>query len=187
MAHLGVEVLPSIDREVETTGPRKFVVLGTIEPRKNHQLLLDVWDDLARTGALEPLPELHIIGKRGWMNEDVFKRLDKGQSGVFEHGSLDDGELAKFLAKSDALLFPSLAEGYGLPALEAASAGLPVICSDIDVFQELLADIALFVPEPTVAAWKNTIAEFCTSKIPPERDNVARIPRWNSHFRHVFG
>ncbi len=53
-----------------------FVALGTIEPRKNHALLLDAWDLLAQRLPASAVPRLFIFGRRGWCNEAVFARLD---------------------------------------------------------------------------------------------------------------
>ena len=70
-----------------------FVVLGTIEPRKNHKLLLDIWERMHLKMDESRIPELRIIGARGWRNEEVFNRLDHspmmGRT-VFELGPLSD-------------------------------------------------------------------------------------------------
>src|SRR5205823_1812943 len=110
-----------------------FVVLSTIEPRKNHELLLRLWQRLAeRHGAAAP--RLVLVGHRGWENDAVFKLLDslRGNSPhVVECPDLDDAALAAVLRGARALLSPSFAEGFGLPVVEALALGTPAIASDI--------------------------------------------------------
>ena len=183
VAHLGVEPL-AVERQ--TADPPYFVVLGTIEPRKNHQVLLDAWQMLP-----DPKPELRIIGRRGWMNETVFARLDEGADGITEVSDADDADLAKHLAGAKALLFPSHAEGYGLPALEAAQAGLPIICSDLPVFRELLGSGAIYLDPNQPEVWAKAIAAVAQSIGDGQDDHqtataAPEIPTWDSHFRHVF-
>lgn len=114
-----------------------FVVLGTIEPRKNHLLLLQIWRELAQRG--NP-PRLCIIGKHGWENENVIDMLERCEvigSSVFVFSGLSDFDVQTMLQQAKALLFPSFAEGLGIPILEAAALGVPCIASDIPVFREV--------------------------------------------------
>ncbi|MDT9702392.1 glycosyltransferase, partial [Streptomyces sp. P17] len=90
----------------------RFVTLGTIEPRKNHALLLDVWDSLP-----PPRPQLVVIGRRGWADQALFARI-AATPDVAEFNTLDDGQVAAVLTGAQALLMPSFAEGFGLPLTE---------------------------------------------------------------------
>ncbi|CUH84315.1 glycosyltransferase family 4 protein [Thalassovita mediterranea] len=167
------------------------MTLGTIEPRKNHALLLDVWDQLAADGV--PL-QLLICGQRGWMNEEVFRRLDQWQARrtcVFEMAGLSDGQLAWLMQRAAALLFPSVAEGYGLPALEARARGCPVICSDLPVFREGLGNNAVYLPVNDAYSWTITMTEQAQlSQASPHqtRAELARFvpPSWQQHFDLVL-
>jgi len=116
-----------------------FVVCGTIEPRKNHLLLLHVWRELARQSG-KRTPKLVVIGRRGWENENVVDLLDRShelREHVIEADALPSAAVARLLAGARALLMPSFAEGYGLPIVEASAMGTPVIASDIPVFREI--------------------------------------------------
>lgn len=172
VAPLGIDI-----RAVDAPEHGGFVCLGTIEPRKNHALLLDVWAMLAAPSVL------HIIGRRGWLNEAVFARLDANPPHVREHGDLDDDAMRLMLAGARALLFPSFAEGYGLPMAEALALGVPVIASDLPALREVGGNAATFLPTNDVSAWAAAIAA------PPLRTDAAlqrwAVPRWRDHFARV--
>ena len=93
-----------------------FVMLGTIEPRKNHLLLLHVWRRLV--AETPNAPRLVIVGARGWENEQVADVLDRAESlkaHVVEMSRLRSADLVALLSGARALLAPSFGEGYGLP------------------------------------------------------------------------
>ena len=167
-----------------------FVVLGTIEPRKNHKLLLDVWAEF--TNLPEPdRPQLHIIGRRGWLNEDLFKRLDHSPlmgRDIIEHGLLSDLEVAAMLQGVNALLFPSFVEGYGLPLMEALSVGVPTLVSDIPAFQELGGPLSLYLNPFDANVWKKEIMKQSKQgKTGTDRAVSARfdVPNWHDHFARL--
>ena len=175
---LGVEPLPR-PKAKPPASPVEFVTLGTIEPRKNHQLLLDIWPDING--------HLHIIGARGWLNKTVFETLDTSPmigKTVFEHINLTDAALAEHLSSARALLFPSFAEGFGYPLVEALQMGLPVICSDLACFRELAGDLPTYLPPDDPEAWRaaiNAAAATPREKIP---ENVS-FPTWEQHFAEL--
>lgn len=153
VSHLGVvpaRAAPQdLDPRIDLDQP--FVLaLGTIEPRKNLDLLCDVWQ-----GA-ETLPALWIVGHRGWADPALFARLST-LPGVTLLGPLSDGAVAALMDRALALVFPTLAEGFGLPPLEAAARGLPVICSDLAVLRELLRDFPVYLNPRDVYSWRQAI------------------------------
>mgnify|MGYP003668656922 FL=1 len=183
VAPLGCDALASPRGAPITTTPAEFVVLGTIEPRKNHALLLDVWDRLA---AKPDAPQLHIIGRRGWCNDALFARLDaaiKAGQPVFEHGALEDAALATRLARARALLFPSFAEGFGYPLVEALQMSVPVLCSDLPVFHELAGAHVTYLPADSPQAWLDAIT--AASHTPPKAPAKFDFPGWDSHFSFI--
>jgi glycosyltransferase involved in cell wall biosynthesis len=189
VAPLGVD-LPAPDARALPPGlppdAPYFVALGTIEPRKNHALLLDMWEDWGPDA-----PTLVICGSRGWLNEDVFRRLDALPPGspVREVAGLDDPSVAALLAGAAALLMPSKAEGFGLPPVQAAALGTPVICSDLPVFREILGNIPVYVEESDRYLWKKTAESLLKGR----EAEQARIrmqgfvpPSWEDHFDLVL-
>lgn len=136
-----------------------FIILGTIEPRKNHLLLLNLWRDMAADGAP---PLLVVTGKRGWMNDNIVALLDQSQAlrgNVAEFGDLTDAEIAALMIAARALLFPSFAEGLGLPLLEARALGLPVIASNLPAFHEIADEGVTMLSPLDGAAWRAAIEE----------------------------
>jgi len=166
-----------------------FVALGTVEPRKNHHMLLALWRDLAETigpGA----PRLVILGRRGWDNEIVFRMLDRcgGYGGlVEERGGVDDGTIAIMLRGARALLFPSFAEGYGLPLVEALALGVPAICSDIPALVEVGGGVPEHLHPLDGAAWRRAILDYASDHSATRAAQLGRLtnwvrPDWSSHF-----
>lgn len=172
--------------------PAQFTVLGTIEARKNHRLLIDVWRRLASRGGAS-VPILNIVGQRGWEIADVLDALDHDEAikpYVIEHTNLDDAGLRTLLRQSRALLFPSLVEGYGLPMVEAMGLKVPVIASDLPVFREIGEGIPLFIDPHDPDAWLTAVQDFSNAESADRSRQTARLagyapPRWDDHFHTV--
>lgn len=182
-------------RPVET-GPRNaerpyFVTLGTIEGRKNHLLLLQVWRRLIeRHGAEAPL--LVIIGQRGWEAQAATAMLDRLpllKDHVRELSHCTDQELAGWLRGARALLMPTFAEGFGLPVIEALQVGTPVVASDLPVFREVAGTIPLYLDPLDGPAWERAVLAMASSEAERQRQARERegyqAPTWEQHFRIV--
>ncbi|MEO8740563.1 MAG: glycosyltransferase family 1 protein [Casimicrobiaceae bacterium] len=121
-------------------GAGVYLTVGTVEPRKNHRLMLDAFERLWQDDIDA---RLLIVGRLGWRSDDLAHRIrDHPQFGRllvwFEAAS--DAELDYVYRHASALIFASSCEGFGLPLVEAMHYGLPVIASDIDVFREIGGD-----------------------------------------------
>lgn len=171
-----------------------FVTLGTIEPRKNHWMLLQVWRRLvARLGTRAP--RLVVIGRRGWECENVADMLDRCEvlrDFVIERPRCSDAELATYLHHARALLFPSFAEGFGLPLVEALSSGVPVIASDLPVFREIAGDIPTYRDPLDGEGWTDSVEEFSRADSVVRLAQLRRLqdfkaPTWSAHFGVVEG
>jgi glycosyltransferase involved in cell wall biosynthesis len=170
-----------------------FIVLGTIEPRKNHLLLLNLWSRFATTMATPP--RLLVVGARGWENEqavDMLERSRRLRGLVEEHNRLSDTAIGSLLSQARALLLPSFAEGFGLPLAEALASGVPVICSDIPVFREVGGEVPDYLDPLDLFAWRDAIVDYSEPDSARRAAQMQRLthwqpPRWREHFEIVEG
>jgi glycosyltransferase involved in cell wall biosynthesis len=201
-AHIRVACPPTIVAPLAPValvgaGPRPierlyFVILGTIEPRKNHWLLLNVWRRLVeRLGAAAP--RLVVIGRRGWECENVVDLLERCaplRGVVLERNDCGDSELAVYLSHAQALLMPSFAEGFGLPVIEALAVGIPVIASDLNVFHEIAGDVPDYLDPLDGPRWADLILEYSAAESKLRVAQLRRLtnfrtPTWLQHFAIV--
>jgi len=129
-----------------------FLYVGNAYPHKNLERLVDAFGDFSEKNKGKNRYVLLLVGKN-----DVFytrlnayvKEKNLDQSVLF-YGSADDKTLQELYRGAEAFVFPSLMEGFGLPALEAVSLGTPVICSDIPIFHEILGGLPYYInPDDT--------------------------------------
>lgn len=195
VAHLGIEPLSRASHAAPRRRPY-FLCIGTIEGRKNHALLLRVWKSLRRQMGVGT-PELVLVGRRGWMADEVFAELDQqsvesgpnGNGKVVELSHCDDRELAALIAHCRAVLMPSHIEGYGLPVLEAMMLGAPVIANNLAVYREIAGDVPLLLDVGDDAAWIEAIAAYTGDNGDRNRqiDALATFspPTWQQHIAMV--
>lgn len=144
-----------IDRSVVSAAKDKpfILMVGTIEPRKNHKLLLDAYDK----GLKELGYNIILAGYMGWDMEDFADRLhnhpDYGK-GVYHFEGLDDDAISYLYQQAKFLAFCSYTEGFGLPIIEAIQRGTPVIASDIPVSREVAGDYCVWFEQ-------DNVEEFC--------------------------
>lgn len=190
-----VAPLAAAVRTAGAAGPRPlaqpyFVILSTIEPRKNHLLLLHLWRQLVERHGAAAVPRLYVVGQRGWEYENVFDLLERCEAlnGVVVHLSrCSDAELANLLAHAQALLMPSFAEGFGLPVAEALAAGVPVIASDLPAIREIAADIPEYADPIDGRRWTELVLDYARPDSPLRRAQCARMAgfhalTWEQHF-----
>lgn len=169
-----------------------FVMLGTIEPRKNHWLMLQVWRRLVEQHGTDA-PKLVIIGRRGWECENVVDMLERCaelRTAVIEKGDCSDSELYGLLKHTRALLFPSFAEGYGMPLAEALALNIPVLASDLPVFREIAGDVPDYLDPLDGPGWFTQIQRYSAQPSNARDAQLARIPAfreptWAQHFEAV--
>lgn len=115
--------------------PGFFLCVGTIEPRKNHLALARAY---ARAGGRKVLGrDLVLAGGRGWIPEEDFRVMADLDPGVRMLGFVPREDLPSLYRAARAFLYPSLAEGFGLPVLEALSSGTPVLTSSVSSLPEV--------------------------------------------------
>jgi glycosyltransferase involved in cell wall biosynthesis len=139
-----------------------FVVCGTIERRKNHFLLLNVWRELIGQRG-ERAPRLVIVGSHGADAEPVLRALDQCRfldGRVILAQGLSSPSLRQLVAHARALLMPSFAEGFGLPVIEALAVGTPVVASDLPAHREIGGNLAVYRHPTDTAGWFTDICMF---------------------------
>jgi glycosyltransferase involved in cell wall biosynthesis len=167
--------------------------VGIIEPRKNQGFLLDVAEALWAEGQDF---DLHIVGRvNPHFGEPIVRRIEaaraRGRPVIYE-GAITDEALAKRYRESWACVFPTIAEGCGLPLLEALRCGTPCVASDLPSIRENAAGggCALLAPND-LAAWKEVVGRLLTDA--PERARLeseaagrsAALPTWSGTARAV--
>ena len=147
--HLGVDpekisvVYPGLDRPPDGTFREPLdrpyaLYVGATEKHKNVGLLLDAWEKM--NGSLV----LAIVGRPGRDHAELAARAAKSGGRVLLVGSVDQTQLEAWYRNAVAFLFPSLAEGFGYPPLEAMQRGVPVIASRAGSLPEVLGDAAAY-------------------------------------------
>jgi glycosyltransferase involved in cell wall biosynthesis len=141
---LGVDLPPGCQPARPRMGRPRLAIVGTIEPRKGHDDLLKAVDRLWAAGLDL---DLTLVGRQGWLVEDLVERL----TGHPELGrrlrwlaSADDEALQQVLAETDCMVVASRDEGFGLPVVEAAAHGIPLVVRDVPVFREVAGDGATY-------------------------------------------
>jgi glycosyltransferase involved in cell wall biosynthesis len=129
--------------------PERFILfVGTVEPRKNLDTLLDAWV------LMRDRPDLVIVGSWGWRFESVRQKMERLGPRVHHLESVDPEELPAIYNLARALAHPAWYEGFGLPPLEAMASGTPVAASNTSSLPEIVEGAALLVPPGDVEAWR---------------------------------
>ena len=138
---------------------RYLLFVGTIEPRKNLARLLAAFE---RIHAERLSDALVIVGKRGWLYDDFFARLEQSSArdAVILPGYVPNDDLPTIYAGAQALVFPSLYEGFGLPVLEAMACGTPVVASNASSLPEVGGSAALYFSPTQVEAMVEAVCRL---------------------------
>jgi len=194
VAHLGIDApLPS-DHLPPLVDAPYFLIVSTIEARKNHALLLNLWRRMVDEMGHDA-PRLVIAGKRGWEAHLPLAILDRASDlapYVYEAGAVPDEALHVLRRNARALLMPSFVEGFGMPVTEALAVDTPVIASDIPVFREIAAEACELLDPLDGPAWREAICAYADERSPRlaaarERAACYEAPTWAKHFDNVRG
>jgi len=152
-----------------------LLMVGTVEPRKGHAQLLDTAERLWESGTDL---NLVIVGHRGWMVNALVERLqnhsEKGKR-LFWLDDADDATLEAVYERSTALVAASRGEGYGLPLIEAAQRGKPVIARSLPVFREVAGNYPFYFDTDSPETLATLVAQWLVER-PPSGDH----PAWRS-------
>jgi glycosyltransferase involved in cell wall biosynthesis len=167
-----------------------FVMVGTLEPRKNHAFVLHLWQRMLDEWSAADIPHLLVIGQIGWMCGGVVHQLrtdERLKQVVHLITDCDDARLGHYVRHAQAMLFPSHAEGYGLPLLEAMDLGVPVLASPLPAFHEMAGMVPDYLDLGDEDAWLEAILDYAQPASVRREAQLRRLrgfsaPRWADHF-----
>lgn len=151
-----------------------FLIVGWLDVRKGQDVALEACENLWAAGM-----EVKLIfaGKESWNRREFVNRILSHPQYAKRLLWIDhptDAEIVYCYRQAAALLFPSVTEGFGLPLIEAAHYGLPVICSDIPVFREIAGAYATYFTPASVPSLTGALHSWL---LQPEHPDSARMPR----------
>jgi glycosyltransferase involved in cell wall biosynthesis len=163
--HLGVDPSFRVISDIESREraaseyrlPEKFILyLGTIEPRKNLPVLIRSYRQLVESGTEY---KLVLVGKYGWMYKEVLNLVNELdiEDKVCFTGYVPQEDLPLVYNLSSLFVYPTIYEGFGLPALEAMACGVPVITSNVASLPEIVGDAGILIPVDDVDALHNAM------------------------------
>lgn len=165
---------------------RPYVLhVGACTPRKNIALLLQMF-----ASARQHLPRLELVQIGGpWTDaQRVYIERERLAPHIRQRRGISRDELASLYAGAAVVVVPSLAEGFGIPVIEALACGAPVIASDIPVLREVGFEGVRFCSLADVNEWARAIVELCVTGVRPSRETRDRIGArysWQAHAKII--
>ena len=141
--------------------PKNYILyLGTLEPRKNIELLVEAYCNLIKENDL--CPDLVIAGKKGWMYETIFEKVHSLgiENNIIFTDYIDTDDVPIILKGAIVFVYPSIYEGFGLPPLEAMACGTPVIASNTASLPEVVGNAGILVDPFSVYEIKNAMHQM---------------------------
>jgi glycosyltransferase involved in cell wall biosynthesis len=142
---------------------KPFVLfVGTIEPRKNVDTLLDAWIELP--ASTRDAHDLVFVGPVGWARNATVNRLGSGIEGVRMLGYVPEADLPSITAAASVFAYPSFYEGFGFPIAQAMAAGIPVITSNVSSMPEVAGEGGVLVDPRSASELAAAMDRLLTSK-----------------------
>lgn len=149
-----------IHEKVKEIADKKYILsVGTIEPRKNHEFLINAFEQ----GLFDEDLYLVFAGKIGWNVENLMKRISEHPEKdvhLFHFEGLNDASIDYLYSNALAVAVPTYAEGFGLPVVESLQRGTPVIASDIPILRETGGDYCRFFKPDDIEAFQNIVFDL---------------------------
>ena len=166
-----VVIYPSVDENIFNSLKKekkrfnfKYILsVATLEPRKNIDILIDAFIALKKEGKLKDI-KLVLVGKTGWKNKKILKKLEQYKKDIIYTGYVSDLELAELYKHAELFVFPSKYEGFGIPVLEARSCGCCVVTTDIQELSEACGGDCIYI-NPTFKNLKETLELFFEKRV----------------------
>lgn len=158
-----------------------LLAVGTLEPRKNLAMLIEVFARLKRMDKLNQ-QQLILVGGKGWKDQRLRQLLAQYEDiGVMPLGYVADADLPSLYAGSDAFVFPSIYEGFGMPVLEARACEARIVASDIPEIREAGGVGPLYIA-PTAAALFAALQQVAT-QVSVAKSSAQSLPSWDDGAR----
>ena len=163
---------------------RYALLVSTVEPRKGHRMIYNVWQRLLKEGIPHSTAfSLVFVGRPGWLLDDLFELFAKNRcaDNLFHYlPDVDDSALAALYQNAAFCLYPSTYEGYGLPVFEAFSHGKAVLASNGGALGEIAGDLSPLLDPNDEEAWYRAVKTWIL-------DRGARTPFENAirQFKHL--
>lgn len=146
-----------VDKLINLKIPEKFLLfVGTLEPRKNIQNLLDAYSNIYKSTSIS----LVLVGGKGWNDESIEQKIQKLKEEkipLITTGYVTESEKTALYKNATLYIQPSHYEGFGMPILEAMNMGAPVACSNIPVFKEVAAEAAVYFNQNDITDIQNKV------------------------------
>lgn len=167
-----------------------FLVAATIEPRKNHKVVLDAFD---RMWQQSNEVRLLLVGRLGWLHDELLQRIQshpEWNRRLYLWNDVNDKELSECYQRCSAVICPSHAEGFGLPITEALWYGKPVFVSDIPIHREVGKEDCIYFDKDDSEELKNILEDrirngtLCDFDV---QDSRRRVVSWHESARELLG
>jgi glycosyltransferase involved in cell wall biosynthesis len=154
-----------------------FLIVGTLEPRKNLDVFLRAYSDLLSTyGKGASSCKLVIAGGKGWKYSEIVKLINHAEKNGWVQclGYVEDEDLPALYSGADVFFMPSRYEGFGMPVLEARYCGTPLVVADVPAMHEAGGDAVLYHP-PTYEGIYEALKRIVIRKEKPPTPNIETV------------
>lgn len=142
-----------------------FLCVGTVEPRKNLKLLVDAYIELKKEINFDY--KLVVTGRKGWKYGPIFEKIKSYglENDIIFTGFIEEEDLVYIYKYAECFIFPSLYEGFGIPAVEAMASGTPTIVSNTSSLPEVVGEESMMFKSNDVEDLKTAIKKFISLDI----------------------
>lgn len=167
---------------------KNYLVVGSIEPRKNNEYIFDVFETILNTRKLkEETLNLIFIYNNEWKQEALIKKIKNSKyfnKNIFLFDDVNDRELSYHYETSYALINASFYEGYGLGIAEALSKNIKVFCSKNSTFKELFSQSVIFFDNKNRS---DLVKKIISDLENPYQLSQIKLPSWKKSFQNLIG
>lgn len=163
---------------------RYIMMVSTLEPRKNHMKLIGAWEKIRQSQGLEDL-RLIIVGELGWSYDNILRAMKpwQEQGQLFHLSRVPSANLRALYNGAEAVVCPSLAEGFDLSGIEAMLCGALVVASDIPVHREVYGEHASYFNPYSTMNLAEKLEEVLTMEQKKRKEKVQGAMQWAQRYK----